>query len=90
MFLKELLKDNFNFFFFFCRPTGGSKHQSSIMTSQNIHLKSHTGKYTTRSMESNSGSGEPKNSIWEERCVYRVVKIEVTHYTSVHFYVTHK
>ncbi|XP_035317690.1 centromere protein C isoform X2 [Cricetulus griseus] len=48
-------------------PTGGSKHQSSIMTSQNIHLKSHTGKYTTRSMESNSGSGEPKNSIWEER-----------------------
>ncbi|XP_051054043.1 centromere protein C [Phodopus roborovskii] len=48
-------------------PTGGSKHQNSIITSRNCHLKSHTGKYTNkRSVESNSGSGEPKNSIWEE------------------------
>ncbi|XP_075799111.1 centromere protein C isoform X1 [Microtus pennsylvanicus] len=48
-------------------PTGGSKYQNSVMTSQNVHLKSHTGEYTRKSsMKSNSNAGEPKNSIWEE------------------------
>lgn len=48
-------------------PTGGSKYQNSVITSQNAHLKSHTGKYTRKSsMKSNSNAGEPKNSIWEE------------------------
>ncbi|XP_057629134.1 centromere protein C [Chionomys nivalis] len=48
-------------------PTGGSKYQNSVKTSQNIHLKSHTGEYTRKSsMKSNSNAGEPKNSIWEE------------------------
>lgn len=48
-------------------PTGGSKYQNSIMTSQNVHLKSRTGEYTHKSsMKSNSNAGEPKNSIWEE------------------------
>ncbi|XP_052591256.1 centromere protein C isoform X1 [Peromyscus californicus insignis] len=48
-------------------PTRGSKYQNSIMTSQNVHLKSHTGKYTSKTpIESNWDSGEPKNSIWEE------------------------
>uniref|UniRef100_A0A8C8W1B9 Centromere protein C n=1 Tax=Peromyscus maniculatus bairdii TaxID=230844 RepID=A0A8C8W1B9_PERMB len=48
-------------------PTRGSKYQNSIMTSQNVRLKSHTGKYTSKTpIESISDSGEPKNSIWEE------------------------
>ncbi|XP_038201532.1 centromere protein C [Arvicola amphibius] len=48
-------------------PTGGSKYQNSVMTSQNVHLKSHTGEYARKSsMKSNSNAGEPKNSIWEE------------------------
>ncbi|KAH0514842.1 Centromere protein C [Microtus ochrogaster] len=48
-------------------PTGGSKYQNSVMTSQNVHLKSHTGENTRKSsMKSNSNAGEPKNSIWEE------------------------
>ncbi|KAM7326450.1 hypothetical protein ACRRTK_014928 [Alexandromys fortis] len=48
-------------------PTGGSKYQNSVMTSQNVHLKSHTGEYTRKSsMKSNSNAEESKNSIWQE------------------------
>ncbi|CAO2639554.1 Centromere protein C, partial [Lemmus lemmus] len=48
-------------------PTGGFKYQNNVMTSQNVHLKSHTGEYTRKSsMKSNSNSRESKNSIWEE------------------------
>ncbi|XP_036056801.1 centromere protein C isoform X2 [Onychomys torridus] len=48
-------------------PIRRSKSQNSIMTSQNVHLKSHTEKYTSKMpIESNSDSGEPKNLIWEE------------------------
>ncbi|OBS63740.1 hypothetical protein A6R68_07721, partial [Neotoma lepida] len=49
-------------------PTRGSKYQNSIRTSQNVHLKSHTREYPSKTpMESNLDSDEPKNSIWEER-----------------------
>lgn len=71
---------------FFHRPKRGSKYQNSVMTSQNVHLKSHTEEYTNKTqMVSTLNSEVPKHSVWEERCVCSVVVVEVTHYTSYPF-----
>ena len=71
---------------FFHRPKRGSKYQNSVMTSQNVHLKSHTEEYTNKTqMAPTLNSEVTKHSVWEERCVYSVVVAEVTHYTSYPF-----
>lgn len=48
-------------------PKRGSKYQNSVMTSQNVHLKSHTEEYTNKTqMASTLNSEVTKHSVWEE------------------------
>ncbi|XP_028642623.1 centromere protein C [Grammomys surdaster] len=49
------------------RRTRSSKYQKSVITSQSVHLKSHTEEYTSKTpMESTSDSEVCKHLVWEE------------------------
>lgn len=49
------------------RPKRGCKYRNNVMTSPNVHLKSHTEEYTSKTqMESASNSEMSKRSVWEE------------------------
>ena len=49
------------------RPERGCKYQNNVTASQNVHLKSHTEEYTSKTqMESALNSEVSKRSVWEE------------------------
>ncbi|XP_029401265.1 centromere protein C [Mus pahari] len=59
-------------------PKRGCKYQNNVMISPNVHLKSHTEEYTSKTqMESASNSEVSKRSVWEESGPSRLKNYEM-------------